>query len=224
MPSRLLPWLRRSIARRLTSALLLVSWALAVWPLPLTPVATTPKDRSRPFPCRDRACGCRSAEECWQGCCCFTDREKLAWAAANDVVAPDYVVAAAAQEAVAATEHVRSCCALRSVPPDGIAAHSRGAAAVCEDANLAGSVVPGASPPAETAPDYVLGVLLQRCRGQSPTWHSLPPCVLPAAVNFALSHEVVCTLRPTDVPWPAAQSPRPPEPPPRAAAQLFTAV
>src|SRR5947209_7307476 len=38
------------------------------------------KDRSQPFPCMDRPCGCQSADECWHHCCCTTLDERLAWA------------------------------------------------------------------------------------------------------------------------------------------------
>lgn len=231
MPSGFLPLLRRSLARRLTSALLLASWAFAVVPIPVAPVASLHKDRSRPFPCMDRACGCQSAEACWKGCCCFTDREKLAWAAAHDVVVPDYVVAAAARETALATPQVGSCCTHRS------AAHREGAAVACdhgpgaEQAHAAScgscaaeSAVARAPTSRETAPDYVLGVLMQRCRGQSPAWHSLPPCVIPAVTDLDLALEVVCTLHVASAAPPATLAPRPAEPPPRDVALFLTAV
>jgi hypothetical protein len=47
------------------------------------------KDKSRPYPCMDRPCGCASYDECWAGdCCCFTLTEKIAWAKANAIVPP----------------------------------------------------------------------------------------------------------------------------------------
>ena len=42
----------------------------------------------RPYPCQGHQCGCRSAEECWSHCCCFTPSQRLAWAAANRVDPP----------------------------------------------------------------------------------------------------------------------------------------
>jgi hypothetical protein len=38
------------------------------------------KDRSKPFPCMDNACGCDAAERCFTSCCCHTTAETLAWA------------------------------------------------------------------------------------------------------------------------------------------------
>src|SRR5262245_20930658 len=76
--------------------------------IPLPQIATRDKDRSRPYPCMDHACGCASAEQCWRSCCCFTNREKVAWAAKQGVALPPYVIAAAQREqATAATP----CCA-----------------------------------------------------------------------------------------------------------------
>jgi len=41
------------------------------------------KDRSQPFPCQDKPCGCNSAKQCFSSCCCHTPKELLAWARAN---------------------------------------------------------------------------------------------------------------------------------------------
>jgi hypothetical protein len=61
-------------------------------------VRLSKKDRSRPYPCQDRPCGCASADECWHHCCCMNNKEKLAWAREHGVTPPDFVVAAAEQE------------------------------------------------------------------------------------------------------------------------------
>lgn len=60
--------------------------------------STPEKDRTAAFPCQDRPCGCRSAEQCWKKCCCFSNAQKLAWARKNQVDVPEFVVAAAAAE------------------------------------------------------------------------------------------------------------------------------
>ena len=43
------------------------------------------KDRSRPFPCMDKPCGCATAEQCFAACCCNTPAELLAWASTHDL-------------------------------------------------------------------------------------------------------------------------------------------
>lgn len=89
---------RRELRRRRLAWILLVGYGLVASGLPL-PVgvsthaaAHTPagkrlavKDRSRPFPCMDKPCGCASAEQCFANCCCSTPRERLAWARSHRV-------------------------------------------------------------------------------------------------------------------------------------------
>lgn len=82
---------------RCISALLIVAiCGCLVLPLPMSDVVISSrlsgKDSSVPFPCMRRPCACRSAEECWRKCCCFSHKQKLAWAAENDVKVPDYVL------------------------------------------------------------------------------------------------------------------------------------
>lgn len=43
------------------------------------------KDQSIAFPCMLRPCGCRDAASCKEHCCCFSDEQKLAWAAEHHV-------------------------------------------------------------------------------------------------------------------------------------------
>jgi hypothetical protein len=69
------------------------------------------KDLSQPFPCMHRHCGCRTAEQCWRGCCCFTNQQKVAWAQARDVAPPEYVVTAAKQETSRVAK--ASCCSTK---------------------------------------------------------------------------------------------------------------
>jgi|688.fasta_scaffold24754_2 hypothetical protein len=73
------------------------------------------KDRSQPFPCMDKPCGCATAEQCFTSCCCHTPAERLAWAKAHHV---DSAVLAALERRVA-TEVARakpagSCCAAKA--------------------------------------------------------------------------------------------------------------
>jgi hypothetical protein len=91
-------------ARRIVAALSLVGFLAVNVGFPV--VEPSGKDLSQPFPCMGSACSCRSAEACWRGCCCHTNREKLAWAKKHGIKPPAYVFAAAASEATAAS----SCC------------------------------------------------------------------------------------------------------------------
>lgn len=65
----------------------------------------TQKSEER-FPCESCSCNCSEAEHCWRACCCHTNLQKLQWAIDNEVEPPDYVVAAAREEASKQTEQI----------------------------------------------------------------------------------------------------------------------
>ena len=77
--------------------ILLAVGCCAMW-LPVPQLISPEKDRSKPYPCMDRPCGCASAEQCWKKCCCFTNQQKVAWAERAYVKVPEYVVFAAGRE------------------------------------------------------------------------------------------------------------------------------
>jgi hypothetical protein len=91
--------------RSISALLVIALCGLFVFPIPIIEVgsvfgdrAGSGKDTSVPFPCMLKSCGCRNAEDCWRGCCCFTNTQKLAWATKNNVDVPAYVVDAAHKE------------------------------------------------------------------------------------------------------------------------------
>jgi hypothetical protein len=118
--------------RRWVTCLALTGYALVMsgLPLPLGAVSGTgradgvgnrllaAKDRSRPFPCRDKPCGCVSAEQCFKKCCCHTPAQLLAWARRNDLE-PAVLAAlerrAATEAPVAAVASAASCCATPTI-------------------------------------------------------------------------------------------------------------
>lgn len=78
------------------SAALLYLILVSGLPLPMSTLvgsAATQKDRSQPFPCMDSQCGCRTADQCWQSCCCHTPAERVAWARTHGVTLPECVLA-----------------------------------------------------------------------------------------------------------------------------------
>lgn len=86
-------------ARRTTTWLAILGYCVVASGLPLPLGGNAPaggrdeaaarrlaaKDRSRPFPCMDKPCGCATAEQCFTSCCCNTPAQTLAWARARGV-------------------------------------------------------------------------------------------------------------------------------------------
>lgn len=101
-------WVR--IRRRAVNALALLSYVVALAGIPLP--AQSVIDTSEPFPCQNHACGCRSAAECWQHCCCFTPEERLQWAIAHHVPVPECLKEDLARNAGGASDDHASanCC------------------------------------------------------------------------------------------------------------------
>ena len=116
-------------SRRLTALMLLVMSVLMIWPVALpvgnleTELGVEGKDRSEPFPCQNRPCGCKSAKQCWKKCCCFTNAQKLAWAKAHRVQPPAFVVQAAQRETTQKAVAIKP--SARKAPACCIATESR---------------------------------------------------------------------------------------------------
>jgi len=70
--------------------LLLACMVILVAGVPL-PVLSE-KSTLSSFPCQNSPCGCNTAAQCWNKCCCLSDPEKLAWAEKNGVVPPAFLV------------------------------------------------------------------------------------------------------------------------------------
>jgi len=140
-------------------------------PLPVGPS----KDRSRPYPCQDRRCGCRSAEECWRSCCCFSPADKRAWAEKHGVEAP----VLAPMSAPGGWNKPRQCESALAVanPP----------ASPCSCCQPRGE--PDPPPPSAPEPSITwwVAVEAQHCQGESDaspqTRPSLPP---PSRVTWLL--------------------------------------
>jgi len=123
------------LIHRITNWLVILGYALVASGVPL-PVARWPavspgaaavrqqveqrlsgKDRTQPFPCMDKPCGCATAEQCFTSCCCNTPAETLAWAKAHAV---EPAVLDALERRVAFSRHAvaktakTSCCASRA--------------------------------------------------------------------------------------------------------------
>ena len=102
-----------SVRRNVVAVSLLAAITISVLPIPISIAPSCKsKDRSQPFPCQDRPCGCRSAEECKRKCCCFTSEQKLAWAKLNGVDAS--LIVADTKPVSVPKAAKKACCASHS--------------------------------------------------------------------------------------------------------------
>ena len=84
----------RAALRRCVGGTMIAAYVVVAAGVPL-PAIREPAKGGELFPCASCGCGCDSAEQCWQNCCCHTLAERLAWAEKNGVKPPAFAIAAA---------------------------------------------------------------------------------------------------------------------------------
>lgn len=152
------------------------------------------KDRSQPFPCMDRPCGCKSAAACWTSCCCTTPEERLHWAHEHGVEPPATLLAAFSPAADSDHPSASACCAHRSSQESPQAERvGRGAAprAVRRHCQLEHGASPCATAESEqprttarraknsSETDFVVISAMRECQGLSPLWSALSAATPP---------------------------------------------
>ena len=238
--------------RRITIWLAILGYTLVASGMPLpfgTVVPSAPespaakrlagKDRSRPFPCMDKPCGCATAEQCFTSCCCNTPAETLAWAKAHAV---ELAVILALQRRVADEEQgpaqveKASCCAGKAaVDEASCCAVSQPANAACEDGGRGDSrslvAVPASTEalacdnesPSDDAPSshqprhrtVTLRAMLA-CGGMVAEWFASGAALPPPRVEVSLAMRVLDACTPGDESGECLRA-SPAAPPPRAA-------
>ena len=190
---------------------MLALYGLVASGLPLPVMSSTPgpaaarklagKDRSQPFPCQDKACGCDSAERCFSSCCCHTPAETLRWAQARGI-AP--AVLAALERRVAAAVPAPAaggCCAVKKAklsccvaPQADTAAADRSCSAeqslACESPADEPAQPPASAADSEPATQVVSLRAMLACGGIVAQW---------AAASVSLPPPGIVTC---EIPWP----------------------
>ena len=210
------PNISSKACRRLMSLLALLCLAAILLPLPIAPVAqnNSGKDTSQPFPCQNRPCGCRSAEQCWKKCCCFTNSQKVAWAKANGVDLPNYVLAAAKKE----TAIAKKPCALCSKKNANDAKQKCEASIASTSSKRQSSASLSAKNSSRSKTSkLVLSVYAAECQGQPAFSLCFPDSIIPAHVR-----PVTISVEMTEFVHPVSErvnliSLLPPLPPPKLA-------
>ncbi|HWB13882.1 MAG TPA: hypothetical protein VG826_31940 [Pirellulales bacterium] len=218
--------LTRGLSRGLlcAAALSFIVGAVGV-PLPIGRV----KDRSVPFPCMDRSCGCHDAADCKKHCCCFSSEEKLAWSTEHGVDPTPFVD----DEALAALppkcgDCDRQSChghgpspasdLLAAVGPAGEQNHAATSCCAKKEADqtrLAADRSGGKRAGDPTRGSLTIGAY-QQCTGLASFW-TLVHAALPPAKRVRCEFQwlVVGWVTPQDCPLTSIRF-SPPTPPPRA--------
>lgn len=179
-------WLENLYGRRgrLLSLLLLVTILATHLPLPHRVVRPVEKDRSRPFPCQDRLCGCRTAEQCWQRCCCFTREQKLAWIQLHAAPLSQQTRPTHRQHhLVARDQHRRSCCRTSEQPAATVRSLSRRLLSGPDH----GPQEPAGRKGVESVPQggAILAFVAHSCQGQPWGWNTLDCQAVPVDPHIA---------------------------------------
>jgi len=169
---------RRRYGRRTGSVLLLIvlTWTAAGVPLP---TGNPPQKAGELFPCSTCKCGCVSAEQCWQACCCHTLAERLAWAREHGVEPPAFALAEARSIGLLADELAsKTCCTKKSAADTRKCCQKKQplfAAAertCCQKRHVNR---PAASRTADKKDNGVVAWRALACRGQSLGWLAVVP-------------------------------------------------
>jgi hypothetical protein len=193
---------RLPLLRRITGGLFALWLVLLQLPVALPVTGSAGKDRSIPFPCMDRPCGCRSWAECWTSCCCTTKEERIAWAKTFNLPTPD----GPAPTAVAAR-------------PKATAKH-----ACCENAKSGGACeTQAASRPARKSEsnEIILSSVL-RCRGLAMMLMQFAGAVATPVVELPRPPVVLTGRTPVIDDSSSSAELSPPSPPPRILATVVS--
>lgn len=172
---------RRIIAGALTGLYLLVCAGV---PLPVTRFSSHDHER---FPCESCGCGCDSAEHCWRSCCCHTLAERLAWAAENGVIPPDFALAEARAADLDATGRPLAA---------QLAAHATASRNCCTSQSCCKSTATGSCCSShhdsnhkhhntENKTDHLAGWRALACQGQSLGWLTAVPSLIVVGSDFS---------------------------------------
>ncbi len=180
--------------RRVLAVAALVAHLFAATGTPVPSLRANSSDpSSAPYPCQNHPCGCVSAEQCWTGpCCCFTMREKVAWASEHGITPPAHALQLAEEEAVREA---------RTGSDDGDCPKCRKKASPSHQSHSAG---------------WVMGIFAQNCRGEGPAGLlKLEPSVPPAIPVAREATPAPAAFVELPLPLVTPTSHCPPTPPPR---------
>ena len=196
------------------------------------------------FPCQNCPCGCKSAEQCWAACCCFTPAERFAWAKKKGVTPPSYAHRPTSKDTaadgrsndsrvVSVNERTKlTCCppqkasnakrACRTIAKSKITATGQSEGYVAASTKSCGSCceVPkadrvGARATNSPSRKIVLSMFALKCQGKSSVFTLLPWTILATIQKVALYEHEFGSAHQVAAMAPAAIYSKPDTPPPK---------
>jgi len=204
---------RRSMRHRFCAGVTLFAYLVASLGLPI-PAAAAPHKAGQPFPCQDHPCGCRTAEQCWRQCCCFSPEDRFAWAREHNVQPPAYAERPTSNGWHSPRQRdleKKPCCSSHGKPEKPSCCQQSHGQPSCENS----SPDKESSCKTKKGKGWIVGVTALQCQGHSTLWASAE-AVLPPGPPLTwnpwpvLVDQVVLADQ-----YPSFLSSKPPDPPPR---------
>ncbi len=148
-------------------ALLAYVASMTGYPLPMPTVA---QDASTPYPCQGHACGCNSAAQCWDSCCCYSAAERLAWVRQHGIRLTASTIAALQAEARRDARAAKSCCKNKSQLAKNCKACGHGGSCAHKADHQHEHQQATSSNKARIV--WVSGIQAQKCQGLTTLWLS----------------------------------------------------
>ncbi len=235
--------IRHVAIRRATCAFLAVSFIVtaAGIPLPTGRNLSAGEKSNEQFPCATSSCGCRTAAQCWESCCCHTLAERLAWAKQNGVRPPALAIATARaaghdlswldQPLNKTTEHCQiatssccsgnkptktSCCGTKLSHGEKLS-HSDQESLTSAPGRSCCSQPPQNKQTAKSHHSTVIVWQALKCGGKSMTWVAAPPTIASHELREAFIALPTAWIEPSGSPILNSVSDEPVIPPPEQA-------
>lgn len=177
--------MRRGLFSKCLAGTLLLWLGLLQFPLPVPVRApANGKDRTVPFPCMDRPCGCASAEQCWSSCCCTTKDERVAWALRILGEIPETLARSTQNEDRSAPRASRSHASCCQQGGGHVAAKSRSGGGRGQGLSRKNEGRNEVAPSGGRGSVTLTSAL--KCRGLTAGWTLLTSAVVPAIPDFSV--------------------------------------
>lgn len=187
----------KSLAVRLATCLALggLVWTFVGLPIP----TGRAKDRSVPFPCQDRACGCMSAADCKHGCCCFSEDERRDWARERGLDPSTLADEPAGSVSLDPAENTGNESSCSSADGCCCKQHAPEQEQVCIDDK-------------EEDSDVVLAWQARRCHGEGSSWLTVAFIMPPSPITYSFPFDQSSFLTDASPLSPPVRTDRPDEP------------